>query len=119
MNTNEMTLNSKVMDEAFLDRLASIGSLDEALKILKDEGIEMTREELAENMDAGEQLLQESGVLTEDGELSEEALEAVAGGRNWKLILLGAVILGVSAWWAIPEGILVGAALVYLGWKSK
>ena len=46
-------------------------------------------------------------------------LDRLAAIENRKLILLGAVIMGGCAWWLIPEGILVGAALVYLGGKSK
>lgn len=62
--------------EELKEKLGKAESLDEVVKILAEEGIAVTKEELEAALAQGE-----------NGELSEEALSAVSGGRiNWTIV---------------------------------
>lgn len=59
--------------EELKEKLGKAESLDEVVKVLAEEGLEVTKEELETALAQGE-----------NGELSEEALASVSGGRiNW------------------------------------
>ena len=61
------------VSEELKEKLGKAESLDEVVKVLAEEGLEVTKEELEAALTQGEK-----------GELSEEALSAVSGGRiNW------------------------------------
>ena len=61
------------VSEELKEKLGKAESLDEVVKILAEEGIAVTKEELEAALAQGE-----------NGELSEEALSAVSGGiRFW------------------------------------
>ena len=57
------------VSEELKEKLGKAESLDEVVKILAEEGLEVTKEELEAALAQGE-----------NGELSEEALSAVSGG---------------------------------------
>ena len=64
------------VSEELKEKLGKAESLDEVVKILTEEGLEVTKEELEAALAQGE-----------NGELSEEALSAVSGGINWRRIV--------------------------------
>ena len=65
------------VSEELKEKLGKAENLDEVVKILTEEGLEVTKEELEAALAQGE-----------NGELSEEALSAVSGGiRFWRPIL--------------------------------
>lgn len=105
-------LNELIQNELFLDKIANSPSLEDTQAILKDEGVEMTIDELCEAMESGKTLLEENGYLDSNGELTEKALEAVAGG-GWKRKVAGALIcaLGVVSGHA---GVAVFGAVIVL-----
>lgn len=64
----------------FVDALQNTDSKDEALAVFKSYGVDLSLEELEKMIQTG----------TGNGELSEEALENVAGGRfNWRVFWKG------------------------------
>ena len=65
------------VSEELKEKLGKAENLDEVVKILTEEGLEVTKEELEAALAQGE-----------NGELSEEALSAVSGGRiNWRAVV--------------------------------
>jgi predicted ribosomally synthesized peptide with nif11-like leader len=74
----EQLLDAAAKDTALQQKLETAGGFAAAIKLGADNGYSFTEDEAKE-------VLQERGILTEDGaegELSEEALEAVAGGHT-------------------------------------
>lgn len=118
MNIDQEKITALLQDEDFVERLTSAQTMEDKLAVLHEEGIEMTSDELRQAMKDGEQLLKDKGLLTADGELGEDALENVAGGRNWKMVAVGAVIGVASGFAGQGGGVVLGAALIYLGWNS-
>ena len=64
------------VSEELKEKLGKAENLEEVVKILTEEGLEVTKEELEAALAQGE-----------NGELSEEALSAVSGGINWRRIV--------------------------------
>lgn len=65
------------VSEELKEKLGKAESLDEVVKVLAEEGLAVTKEELEAALAQGE-----------NGELSEEALAAVSGGRiNWRAVV--------------------------------
>ena len=65
------------VSEELKEKLGKAESLDEVVKVLAEEGLAVTKEELETALAQGE-----------NGELSEEALAAVSGGRiNWRAVV--------------------------------
>ena len=67
MNPEEL-----VKDEAFIDRIKKAESLAEIVEIFRSEGLDVTEAELKSMLD------------DQEGELTEENLEGVAGGKSVK-----------------------------------
>lgn len=63
-----MKLDILMQRPDFVEKLSAVQSLDEAMKLFEQEGVQITREELEEY------------VQPKDQELAEEHLENVAGG---------------------------------------
>ena len=114
---NNKTLDEILENEEVLAKLADAHSDEEILTILRGEGVEMSIEELQEAKKEGRKMLEETGYMNADGELTEKALEAVAGGRNWRVIRAGIVIAGASAAIGFGPGVALGAFLIIAGWK--
>ncbi len=77
--TIEKLVKVLVSDE-FEEKMDSVNSMEDILAALKDEGVEVTEEELRAFFDSA------NGSESDDDSLSEEDLEAVAGGGligNW------------------------------------
>ena len=77
----------------FTEKLEKAKDLDEVLSMIKEHGIEITKEDL-------ESVTEQFG----DGELDENRLEAVAGGRAINAVVAGAAAL--VAWLKKHPGII-------------
>ena len=75
MEEKQMKLDELFEDDAFVDAVCAADSSEEAQKLFAEKGLELTLEEV-------ESLGQSIGkaALSENGELSEEDLDSVAGG---------------------------------------
>ena len=101
MDENEK-LQSLLKDEAFVERLLKM-TPEEVQKALEEEGVHFTVEEINQ---AGEAI---KAIAENDGELTEEALENVAGGGKLGK-KVGSFVLGM-----VVGGIVVtGATLIAL-----
>ncbi len=78
-----MAMN-KELSKAAEAKLEAAETLDEMVKILAEEGVEITKEELIAAMDEPE------------GELNENDLEQVAGGCP--MILVGCILIPIWLW---------------------
>lgn len=105
-------LGELLQDENFVESIMKAGSLENARTILSDRGVELTDDELHEMMVGGKKLLEEEGMLTADGELTEKSLEMVAGGFSLGRFVLGLGIGIASAYCYYPDGVVVGALLI-------
>ncbi|MDO4744882.1 MAG: hypothetical protein Q4A86_05835 [Clostridia bacterium] len=83
-------------DEAFVKSVLELETAAEVQAALKEKGVELTEEEilairkLLSKLESGEVTKEQLAVWqkqAEDGELSEEALEQVAGGSFWDKVL--------------------------------
>ncbi len=115
--TANARLDELMSDESFFEKVKNANTLEDVLGILHTEGVDMEMEELHDYMEEARNLLTEKGYLI-DGELSEEALDLVAGGRNWKMIVGGFIIGGVSGYFGCGQGVALGVGLILLGWFS-
>lgn len=112
-STSEMAakLESLLMDEEFSATILKATSIKEIVEILRSNGIEATEEELQECGEQAMAILKKDGYLSEDGELTEEMLENVAGGGiGGKVMLAGAGMMGL----ALASDFLAGACAVAL-----
>ena len=89
-------------EEVFVKALFEMETVTEMQQALSSKGIQMSEEEVAgirdffDKVKRGEisrEQLEEWSKLAENGELSEEALEQVAGGAAWAFVLL---VLGIA-----------------------
>ena len=82
-----MTLIGLKNDKEFMDKLADAKEVSEVKELLLSKGIEMTDAEIKQAMDKADQ-----------GELTEEALEAVSGGFSEIIagIIILAFIIGIA-----------------------
>ena len=100
--TNEMTtkIRELMSDEEFFETVMNDNlSAEELHELLKEHDVEISAEELVELSKQGVNQIVEAGYITEDGELSEDALEAVAGGgkkAGKTMIVAGAGAMGVA-----------------------
>lgn len=77
-------LQEKFKEDAFVEKLFSMETPENVQSLLHEEGLEFTLEEIAQLRDALVQALEKG----ENGELSDESLDGVAGGIiNTGLIL--------------------------------
>ena len=115
----EKKLEELMKNEQFVESIMQAESIDGIQSILKEEGIEMSTEEIRASIADGKKALQESGYTSDDGELTEKGLELVSGGGRGMLALtFGATCLAVAGFammWsvapigAIGMGVAVGA----------
>lgn len=88
-------------NQAFVEKTAMCETVDEVLDMVKSAGVDTTREEFDELMDAVAQ-----HINCESGELDEQALETVSGGAFWTAAaIVSIVIAGVGAlkWYIYDE----------------
>ena len=116
--TNEK-LSVLFQDEEFIEALCKVKTMDELLKLLDQNGVQMTEEDVHECMEQGRQMLKDKNIMNEDGELTEAGLEMVAGGRfSFKRFIVGVGICVASAYFTYPQGVVLGAALIVLSFNS-
>lgn len=102
-------MKAALSDEAFVKSLFELETAAEVQSALKEKGVELSEEEI---LSIRELLLKvESGEISvrqlENGELSEEMLEQVAGGSMIALGIFTAVVVGVAGA-ALSGGIIHG-----------
>lgn len=83
------TVESMVSNKEFMARAAQVQSTQEIVDLLAEYGVNVTEEQLIEAVEAVE------AEYGESEELNEEALEAVAGGRNYRI---GNIANRVQSW---------------------
>lgn len=104
-------LESLLMDEEFSSAILKATSIKEIVGILHNNGIEATEAELQSCGEQAMAILKKDGYISEDGELSLELLDNVAGGKiGGKVMLAGAGMMGV----ALASDCLAGACAVAL-----
>lgn len=89
-------LQELLKDEEFSRRVILATSLTEEVNLLKEYGIEISEAELQSYGEQAMDILKEDGFISEDGELSDEILEQVSGGKGWRLAALGAGMMGTA-----------------------
>lgn len=106
MTDMEMTakLEALLSDEEFSEKALQATSIEEIAKLLQDNGIDATAEELQKCGEEAVEILKKDGYLLEDGELSEKMLDMVSGGKK----------LGKNAMWAGAGMIALALASDYL-----
>ncbi|SHJ99581.1 Nif11-like leader peptide family RiPP precursor [Desulforamulus aeronauticus] len=117
MATNFEQLKAKIdADPSLAEKLFELESPEEAQSFLKGEGLEFTLEELAT-------FANEVNKLSETGELSDEALEGVAGGSATATAAAVATLASVTddmtgghVRRAISSGVRSVARRVFRGW---
>lgn len=104
-------------NDEFAETFVNAGNPAASCAVAATKGVDLTEEELKEAMEQGKLFLEENGYLSVEGELSEKALDLVAGGRNWRAIVAGIVIGSASAAIGYGPGVVLGAGLIILGWN--
>lgn len=84
-NSAEMLLKKMGEDKSFAEKILSQTEKEKVIEIAKDEGIELTMEDIDEINEAIGKALQQNN----EGELTEEELENVAGGD---LLILSSIV---------------------------
>lgn len=79
-------------NEKLAQQLAACKSNEETLKVLADNGIQVSAEEMDELMEAAK-------VQASEGELSEDSLENVAGGAKFRFIVPILLPILPVIWW--------------------
>ena len=97
--TLQLRLENVFAREDFQKEAQSVRSIDELLSLLSRNGIDLSEEDIDYCMRQAENAMMKNGYMTDDGELSEEMLEIVAGGGAGGSIL----------------GMVFGGAIVYMG----
>lgn len=116
MTTEEKYLRIEEMlktNEAFAGRVADCSTTAEVRAMFAAEGIDLTEAELAQAIENATACMKSNGLMSEDGELTSEALDMVAGGKN--TVGWGIVLATVSAVVGFGPGIALGAMLVVSG----
>ncbi|MDD4565950.1 MAG: Nif11-like leader peptide family natural product precursor [Eubacteriales bacterium] len=88
----KMLLKKMGEDKAFAEKILSQTEKEKVIEIAKGEGIDFTMEDIDEINEAVAKALQQKN----DGELSEEELESVAGGILFETTLVSAAIISTS-----------------------
>ena len=116
---SEKRLGELIKDEDFLNKVGEADSLADVKVLLAQEGVEVTEEELNNWTEEGRSMLIEKGMITEDGEISEELLATVSGGVNVIGVLGGVAIIAASCYVGSGYGAAFGAVVVYASLTSK
>ena len=73
-------------DEGFVEKLASVTTAAEVAAVFRAEGLDMTEDDARQVME----------YVTHEGELSEDALDTVAGGIVWTAVYVSCFVIGVG-----------------------
>ena len=80
-------------DEAFMKKLMNCDSAEKVQTLFKENGVDLSMEQVNDLLKGIGELLIQLG--NNDGELTEDELEQIAGGWSWKGFVTGA-LLGVA-----------------------
>lgn len=115
---NIKKMNELVENEEFAQKILAAGSCENAYKLFVENGVDASYEDFAAHIEESRKVMVEKGLISEDGELSVEMLEAVSGGGKG-----ASVFLWVCAGVAFGVGCAgLGAIFVVAGmgaWSSK
>ena len=117
---NEMNIkkmNELIANEEFAQKVAEAGSYENAYQLFVDNGVDASYDDFMAYIEESRQAMIEKGLISEDGELSVEMLEAVSGGKWYNS--LGCFVLAGIAFAAGAPG--AGVLLVIAGiavWKK-
>ena len=106
-------LNKLMEEEEFSQAILKATSFEEVADVLHEYGIEVSVEDLQRSGNEAVEQLKEDGLIAEDGELSQELLEEVTGGKlsaGGKTVLAGVGMMGVG----LASDYLAGACAVAL-----
>lgn len=118
---NEMNIKKMeelLANEEFAQKMTEAGSYENAYQLFVENGVDATYEEFTAYLDDCRKLMEEKGLISADGELSVEMLEAVSGGR-WYHSLVCFAIAGVALYFGQAEA---GVLMIIAGiavWKKK
>ena len=89
MERNELTNKFEYLlsDEAFVEKLSSAKTAAAVAAVFSAEGVQLTEEDAKQLMD----------YVVQDGELSEETLDSVAGGIVWESVYVACFAIGLGA----------------------
>ena len=99
---NVEKLKEVFAEEAFVKALFEMGTVEEVQKALTEKGVELSQEDAAgiydffakiKSGDISREQLEQWSTLAQKGELTEEALEQVAGGCAFTLLSVAATII--------------------------
>lgn len=93
-------------NEEFAQKIKDAGSYENMHKLFVENGVDVTREDFMAYIEDCRKTMVEKGLMSEDGELSVELLEAISGGGPF-LNRLGGLTLGIVGGGA---AILLGAS---------
>ncbi len=111
-------MNTLIHDEAFVAKYAEAGNHEDAYKLLIEYGVDATYEDYLDYMAESEKVLVDKGMIDEDGELSAEMLEMVAGGGKGKAVICF-ILAGVAFYVGAPQaGVLLCIAGIAF-WNQK
>ena len=94
--TNEKMLEL-LSDSEFIDKLQNVKSIDEGVSLFEENGVSITAADIEDGYKKGMSYLEENGYV-QNGELTEAALEMVAGGASigYRVAQLGAGVAGAG-----------------------
>lgn len=95
-------------NEEFSRKFQDAGSYENAHKLFVENGVDVSYEEFAAYLEDCRKLMVEKGLISEDGELSEELLGAVSGGKG----SIGGFLWGAGC---VIGGLAVGLTPVGIG----
>ena len=117
---NEMNIkkmNELLADEEFAQKVAEAGSYENAYQLFVENGVDDSYEDFMAYIEESRQTMIENGLISEDGEMSVEMLEAVSGGK-WYNSLACFALAGVACAVGAPGA---GVLLIIAGiavWKK-
>ena len=93
---NEITMKKMqelMEDAAFMQKIQNAKEMNEKLQVLSDYGIILSAEEFEKGCDQAYAMLEDNGYVS-DGELTEKAMDMVAGGYNAAIAGTGVAVGG-------------------------
>lgn len=114
---NIQKMNELIHREGFAEKLQNAGSYENAYRLFSENGVDASYEEFMGLIEDSRKRMQEKEMISQDGELSEEMLELVSGGKWYhSLACWGLAALAFAA--GCPEA---GLLMVFIGvaaWKA-
>ena len=116
--TNIKKMEELLAIEEFAQKIVDAGSYEKAHQLFVESGVEVSYDDFNAYIEETRQMMAERGLISPDGELSEELLSAVSGGRWYHTALL--VGFGGLAYAAGLPAVAVACIVVgVMAWKYK